>query len=133
MPHVRAGGRQSGAGAAQRGRLGRVSARPRPRQWLVAAIDDLVRDGGARAAFVLDDGGAVVLARGDFATQVLYPPPPEALDSGWTSVRSGSGELLVFVSVERGATLGGVFDASMNVHLARDLLERTVAAAKTLQ
>ena len=110
-----------------------MSDRARPRQWLAAAIDDLVASGGARAAFVLDDAGQVVLARGDFATQVLYPPSPEALAGGWTSVRSGSGELLVFVAVEGGATVGGVFDGSMNVHQARDLVEQTLTAAKTLQ
>lgn len=95
---------------------------------LVAAMNELVRSGNANATFLLDALGEVIHARGDFATQVLYPPPPSALSRGWTSVRSGSGDLLVFVALPRGAVLCGVFAATHDVEQARAALEQTIAA-----
>lgn len=94
-----------------------------------AALDHLVTGGHARAAFLLDANGTVVHARGDFATQVIIAPSRGSLAEGWTYVRTGSGELIVFVVAENGALLCGVFDASADVAAARALLE----AARTVQ
>lgn len=104
---------------------------PRDASWkrLIAAADDLVRSGEARAVFLLGAGDEVIHARGDFATQVLYPPPSSALRRGWASVRSGSGDLLVFIALPQGGLLGGAFAVTANADEARRILERAIAAA----
>jgi hypothetical protein len=66
------------------------------------------------------------------ATQVVYPPP-QAMREGWASVRSASGDLLVFVSLEHDETLCGVFDGAVSEAAAVNLLDALIASARTLQ
>lgn len=99
---------------------------------VVDAAYELGGRGGVRAVFALGARNEVVHARGEFATEVVYPPSADAMREGWTSVRS-SADLLVFVSLTADVTLCGVFDLSVSEVAAVNLLEQLVESAATVQ
>lgn len=104
-----------------------------PVPQLVDAIYELGARSGVRAVFVLGARGQVVHARGEFKTEVVYPPSAEAMREGWAAVRSDSGDLLVFVALEGEGTLCGVFDALVSDLAALRVLEQVIESGEAPQ